>query len=289
MPIHQRLHPDDLALVARIVDGDDDAAQEFSQVYAKRFEYLAHRKGIPYQECPDVAQNALMDAFSQMKRGLYRGESKLATWLSKIIHGKVVEYHRHRPVVVLESLDSSDSEKDLAEKQVLYPVDYEMEVITRETVWEILMRLPSHHRAVLVLKHLERYTLDEIRRMCDLTLAQVSGRLYSAEEAFRRLLSEEEPTTKKISHQALLHPPSQNEGGTHARSISDQAQTGLSRARDQQVADGLLLWASQRIGEATGRGALVGMRFLLARGSAAGCGGAGLGFGSQPAANAHVC
>ncbi|MGH9836028.1 MAG: hypothetical protein ACRD9Y_23650 [Blastocatellia bacterium] len=40
-------HPDDLALVERIVGGDEEAAEAFGRQYQKRFAYLARRGACP--------------------------------------------------------------------------------------------------------------------------------------------------------------------------------------------------------------------------------------------------
>jgi len=260
MSIHRPQHPDDLTLVGRIVGGDEDAAQEFAQTYTKKFEYMARRAGIPHQDCQDVAQNALLDAFGQMRRRLYRGECKLATWLSRIIHGKIVEYYRKRPVGVIKRLDDGNLEKEIAETPLMRAADAEIVVIVRET----LLRMPALHRMILLLKRNEGYTLEEISRMSDMTVAQVGNRLYAAEEMFRRCLGGRAQSVGNTNRRALLPGDTHRKGEPYARSIGHQARASLPGAGDQPVADGLLLWARQRIREPIGRGAFARMRVLLA-------------------------
>src|SRR5258708_4336181 len=68
--------------------------EELASKYRERFLTLARFQGIQPQDCPDVVQDALCAAFDQIKRGVFRGESSLLTWLTKIVHGKVVDYQR---------------------------------------------------------------------------------------------------------------------------------------------------------------------------------------------------
>ncbi|MGH9848471.1 MAG: RNA polymerase sigma factor [Blastocatellia bacterium] len=59
-------HPDDLALVERIVGGDEEAAEAFGCQYQKRLAYLARRAGVPRQDCEDVAQEVWLAAVGQI-------------------------------------------------------------------------------------------------------------------------------------------------------------------------------------------------------------------------------
>ncbi|MGE0885809.1 MAG: RNA polymerase sigma factor [Blastocatellales bacterium] len=281
MSVGQPTHPKDLAFVARIRDGDEDAAREFAQIYARRFEFLARRKGVRHQDCQDVAQNALMDAFSQMKRGLYRGESSLSTWLSRIIHGKIVEYRRKNPNGIIEQLDDSNLEGHSTLLRMGEVATTEVLLMVRQA----LLRMPSQHRVILLLNRAEGYTLEEISKMADMSLGQVSGKLYVAQEMFRRCLNEGTISTGKRRFTAITAADAHRQGATYARSIINQTDAGLSVAGNQSIVDSLLFRTRQRIGKTIDRSAFAGMRNLLARGAAIGCRGAGAGHRSQPSAN----
>ncbi|MDQ3012579.1 MAG: hypothetical protein M3X11_17945, partial [Acidobacteriota bacterium] len=81
----QLVHPEDIALVARIAAGDEAAEDEFARWFSERFEYLAHCSRVPRQDCQDVAQEAMLAALCQMRRGVFRGESQLGHWLARIV------------------------------------------------------------------------------------------------------------------------------------------------------------------------------------------------------------
>ena len=192
------IHPEDMELVSRVVNSDEEAANQFGNIYFARFEYLAHKAGVSPQDCQDVAQDALLAAISQMRRGLFRGESRLGTWLEKIIQGKIAEYWRAKAhagrLVTDSSLDDPEMRIDSVEKLRLPAVNHE----TILTVRFVLLELPAHQRAILLLNRTEGYTLEEISRALDMTIGQVSKRLYKAEELFRRALREAEGGQRMI-------------------------------------------------------------------------------------------
>jgi DNA-directed RNA polymerase specialized sigma24 family protein len=51
--------------------------------------------------------------------------------------------------------------------------------------------LPAQLRIILLLNRVGGYTIEEISRAFGMTRGQVSGRLYKAEEMFRRLIGGE--------------------------------------------------------------------------------------------------
>jgi hypothetical protein len=134
-------------------------------------------------------------------------------------------------------------------------VDYELVVHVCET----LMTLPKQHRVILLLKRTEGFTLEEISHMLEMTLAQVSGKLYAAEEMFRCKLRDGKPPSKQPPDRLALAGDDNSRRRKRGQSTNHHSTTGLRRAGDQSFADGLLLWTRQRIGSAIGRGAFAGM------------------------------
>ncbi len=181
--------PNDHLLAALSGSGDEAAAEEFGKRAQAWFTQAARRAGIPAQDCDDVAQEALLAALGQLRRGLFRGDSSLDTWLARILRGKIADYWRARGHGGL-SLTSADEAELLAQGAELSRAadcDYSLVV----SVHEVLRELPRPHRVILLLNRTGGYTIEEISRGAGLTPGQVSARLYAAEGMFRRLLGGE--------------------------------------------------------------------------------------------------
>ncbi len=198
-------HPDDLALVERIVGGDEEAAEAFGRQYQKRFAYLARRGGVPGQDCEDVAQEVWLAAIGQMRGNKFRGESGLGTWLDGIAQHKIADYWRARartnrfaPIASPEQADDATASEEMVEAAP-HNLETEAEYHLVLQVREALERMPAPERALLLLKLLEGFTIEEISRATGLTVNQVSGRLFRAEERFRRLLRGETISSRRAS------------------------------------------------------------------------------------------
>lgn len=285
MSVLQPVHTEDLALVTSIVSGDEASSDAFARKFSERFAYLARRAGVPAQDCQDVAQEAMLTAFSQMRRGVFRGDGKLGSWLAQIVHGKVMDYWRERPGASVVPLDEPGEVQDSVGAIPSPMADSELVACVHET----LKTLPTQHRVILLLKRSEGFTLEEISQLLEMSVGQVSGKLYAAEEMFRCGLRNGRQTPPRTPDRALL--TSSNRPGRRKRgqSTNHHPPERLLCAGNQQIVDGLLFWASQRIGKARGRSAFAGMRLLLARNATPGRGGEGFRIGSQFAANAHAC
>lgn len=160
-------HPDDLALVERIV-GDEEAAEAFGRQYQKRFAYLAWRAGVPRQDCEGVAQEVYLAAIGQMRRNKFRGESGLGTWLDGIAQRKIADYWRSRTrtnrfasIASPDQADDATASEEMVEA-VPHHLGSEVEYHLVLQVREALGRMPPPERALLLLKLLEGYTIEEI-------------------------------------------------------------------------------------------------------------------------------
>jgi RNA polymerase sigma factor (sigma-70 family) len=308
MSISPALYLDDLARVTRIVDGDEDALVEFYRECIRRTDVLGRRARIPWQDRQDIAHNSFFTAIGQLERKLYRGESKLMTWLERIIHGKIAEYFRKQPPVIIETLNNPDAPElgAGASETSLTPVKAQKlanlcdlgEVEKTEVkimVWETLDRMSVQHRTVLVLNRCAGYTPKEISEMSNIPVNQVRNRIYAAQDSFHRYYFEQAPPAGKKIYTPLPSSETDNEGDTHVKSRNYDSLTGVYRPGNETQDYGLLLRACRRIGRAFDRigqagvgGALARMRMLLAGSASVGPGSADVGYGSQFVADAEA-
>ncbi len=93
---------DDKRLVRRLLDGDDDAFEEFFEaMYPARTALALARLDGQREAAEDVAQTTLFRAMGKL--GTYRGEASLLTWLCTFCRHEIFAYtkaHRHIANVV---------------------------------------------------------------------------------------------------------------------------------------------------------------------------------------------
>lgn len=269
---------DDLEFVARIVSGDEEAANEFARKYYGLFEHLARQSRISSDDSRDVAQEALFDAYRQLRRGSFQGRSSLGTWVGKIIRGKIADYWRKRSralesevTLAAPAAEECDDSWERLIQKIPDPAAT-TDLITRLDVIRALKKMETPYRVILLLNRTSGYTIEEISRMAHLTngltSSQVATRLITAQNMFRRLLAgyEEKPDDSLIN--ALpgatsepVEPGAEADdhvGDDYGRpeqtraAIARQPAVGsgaglrafitMLRSRAQSFAHGLLLW-----------------------------------------------
>jgi RNA polymerase sigma-70 factor (ECF subfamily) len=99
----------DMALVARIRRGDQNAFAELHRLYHGRVLAFAHKRLSDATEAEDVAQDVFLALFRSIDR--YEGRSSLLTWIFGIAHHEVCNRFRRRSV---ETTSFGDETYDVA-------------------------------------------------------------------------------------------------------------------------------------------------------------------------------
>jgi RNA polymerase sigma factor (sigma-70 family) len=299
------IYADDLELVARIVSGNEEAADEFARRYYGLFEHLARQSKIPLEDSRDVAQEALIDAYRQLRRGSFQGRSSLGTWTGKIIKGKIADYWRKQSrsleSEIMPAPSAAEEDDDPWESLIRKIPDLAAgaDLNIRLDVITALKKMETMYRVILLLNRTLGYTIEEISRMTrltnGLTPAQIATRLITAQKMFRRLLAgyDEKPGASLIkalpavtsgSDELVVEgddngSPEQTRAAGACRAAARpgaglRAFITVLRSRTQRFAHGLLLWTRQPGRAAAGERAFDRVRSLPPRSVAIGSGGA---------------
>jgi RNA polymerase sigma factor (sigma-70 family) len=209
-------HTDDLAFVEKVANGDREAAELFLYRCQLWTGQLARMSGLPKQEWCDVANEALLTALGQMRRGLFRGDSSFQTWVERIIRGKIADYWRasensQAELIRLDSgLDEYQQEVErnvsLIQSLTLRKTDEE----TRLMVRQALHGMSRQHAMVLLLNVREGYSTVEISGRLDLPQGTVGRKLYEAKKQFRQFFGEKlipNPQSEATQAQTSDEPP----------------------------------------------------------------------------------
>ncbi len=183
---------DDLALIERLMAGQEEAATRFLLVFGRQFRYRIKGHRLLPQDREELAQEAICKAVDQLLRNQYRGESSLGTWLGHIIRGTLIDHFRRvrkdSRLKGFEPRGGNRSDTTPATDFEALPIPSHQQ--SREesmTVDQILAQILPAHRQILLLKHLEGRTIREIALLLGMTEGQVSSKLYAAQAQFRHL------------------------------------------------------------------------------------------------------
>lgn len=164
----------DAALVASCRDGDGEGFAALVRRYERPVYNLAFRMLGDREEARDVAQAAFLKALENLHR--FDPRFRFFSWLYRIAMNEALDVLARRGrQTELTDVHAADDDpmRDAAAADL------------GEQVRGALGALSPDHRAVLVLRHWQDMTYEEIGRVLDLPEATVKSRLFEARERLR--------------------------------------------------------------------------------------------------------
>jgi RNA polymerase sigma-70 factor (ECF subfamily) len=173
-------------LVRRAQAGDVAAYEELLRTHQQRVFAVVGSILRRREDIEDVAQQVFIKAYFSLKRFDLR--SAFGTWLYKISVNECWDYLRKKRVRRLvyeadlseEQLRQMDATPELAGGADRPREDSARRVEQRELVERLLGELDEKDRAMLVLKEVEGFSVEEIGEMLDLNVNTVKVRLFRA-------------------------------------------------------------------------------------------------------------
>jgi RNA polymerase sigma-70 factor (ECF subfamily) len=186
---------DDMALAHMACQRDGAAFRTITQRNNRRLYRIARAVVRDDDEAQDVVQEAYLRAFASLAD--FRGESSLATWLSRIVLNEALgRVRRFRPTVDMASIET-----DRPSSGALVPLplastqpDPERSMAQRE-IQALLERaidaLPNAFRVVLVARVVEEMSVEETADLFGLRPETVKTRLHRARRILRDSLEKQ--------------------------------------------------------------------------------------------------
>jgi len=181
---------DDRVYVRRALDGDEAAFAILVRRYERGMYNLAWRMVRDRELARDLSQ----DIFIRVHRSLgkYDPTYPFTSWIYRVGSNLCIDWIRKKKLRTV-SLDAPiGGDEEGATRDVEDPAqDPSRDVEERERaalLGEALTRLPEAHQLVLILRHQQDLSYEEIARTLDIPLGTVKARIHRAREAFRRVL-----------------------------------------------------------------------------------------------------
>ena len=195
--LHAASAPDDeSALVARLRTGDAAAFEELIRDEGPRLLAVARRILGSDSDAQDAFQDAMVNAFNAIDR--FEGQSKLGTWLHRIVVNaalRILRTRRRKRLVAIEDLlprydDAGHRIQPVTPwtetaEQLLERAD------TRDLVRAKIHELPDDYRDVLMLRDIEELDTRAAAEVLHISEGAVKTRLHRARQALRSLLEGE--------------------------------------------------------------------------------------------------
>ncbi|KRB24290.1 RNA polymerase subunit sigma [Mesorhizobium sp. Root695] len=180
---------DDTQLVRRALARDGDAFRTIIKTHNQRLYRIARGVVRNDSEAEDIVQEAYVKAFAHLDA--FRGDSSLATWLSRIVINEALGRLRksRRTVALPENPQaeiirfplnpSDDPERTMAQRQIL-------QLVERATD-----SLPDVYRTVFVARVIEGLSIEETADLLGVRPQTVKTRLHRARALVRKALDDQ--------------------------------------------------------------------------------------------------
>lgn len=141
-----------------------------------------------YEVSTDLAQEVFIKAYNSLRS--YDPRYKLSTWLYKIASNHLIDHLRKKEprwVSIEQSQEEGNRPIEIRDPSAMGERDAVF-ADKQERIEEAIMRLPPSYRRLIVLRHVNDCSYEEMARICSIPLGTVKNRLFRAREMLRASL-----------------------------------------------------------------------------------------------------
>jgi RNA polymerase sigma-70 factor (ECF subfamily) len=179
---------EDAQLMVQVQQGNQMAFRVLVDRYKKKAYYTALKLVGDPDDAYDLSQEAFIRVYNARRH--YDAGHPFYAWFYTILRNLARNHLRKRSVrlayilrtkrIRKRSLEFYDSPECIAEADE-----------TKKAVWAALGKLSYDHREIIILRHFENLSYEEIANLLGIAVGSVMSRLYYARSKLRDLLGEE--------------------------------------------------------------------------------------------------
>ncbi len=180
----------DVELIEKAISGREAGFEELVNRYQRQITSYIYRMLNNYDASLDVTQEVFIKVYNSLEK--YSSDYKFSTWLYRIAHNAAIDYMR-RNSVYQQSLDveSQDGSYQIQiESQQPNPEQERERSEWRTEIESVVKCLPTVYRELILLRHAQDLSYDEIAEVTGLPLGTVKNRLFRAREMMREIFVE---------------------------------------------------------------------------------------------------
>jgi len=173
----------DRALVEQALGGRQASFQALLEKYKEPLSRHISRMVRDKKVVDDLVQEAFIKAFTALSS--YSAEYAFSTWLYKIATNHTIDYLRKRKLSTI-SMDRPPGREEGEERAIELPDNtyrpdrHVMEDQQRELIHNAIEQLPEKYHRVIVMRHQQEMSYEEIAEALDLPLGTVKAHIFRA-------------------------------------------------------------------------------------------------------------
>ncbi len=176
-------------LVSAYIRGDENAFATLVKRYKSKVYTTIYLVVKDQYVAEDLMQDTFIKAIKTLRNGKYNEEGKFLPWILRIAHNLAIDYFRRArryPSVVFEDGNSVFNSLSFAESSI------ETKQIKKEShdhLRDLIKRLPDQQREVLIMRHYEDMSFQEIADATGVSINTALGRMRYALINLRKMMS----------------------------------------------------------------------------------------------------
>ena len=177
---------DDVALIQRILAGDENAFATLIEKYQQQVHALAFRKVGNFQTAEDITQETFLQV--HQKLATLNDPAKFSGWLYAIVNHLCIAWYRKNRLQVqsLEETHISEIETDAYSRYVATEHIKATAEVQRNLVKKLLTKLKESDREVITLHYFEEMTSSEIGELLGVSENTIKSRLHRARQQLKK-------------------------------------------------------------------------------------------------------
>ena len=177
---------DDVALIQRVLAGDENAFESLVRKYQKQVHALAFRKVGDFQTAEDITQETFLQV--HQKLATLNDPAKFSGWLYAIVnHLCIAWYRKHRlqtealQEIYISEIETEAYSRYIATEHAKITADAQHDLVKR-----LLTKLKESDREVITLYYFEEMTSAEIGEFLGVSENTIKSRLHRARQQLKK-------------------------------------------------------------------------------------------------------
>ena len=182
---------EDYEFIRAALNGNQKAYDRLMQRYKGRVYKIVYSLVSSRQEAEDLVQEAFIRAFGALDR--FNFEFPFSTWLYKIATNNCIDHLRKKKLKVY-SLYRRSRHDDSGEDQMeipdlsFFPDRKLLQNEKKKIIFKALEELPEKYKEVILLRHMDEQTYEEISQKLNIPIGTVKVRIFRAREMLNKFL-----------------------------------------------------------------------------------------------------
>lgn len=165
-------------IIAKAQEGEEWALEEIFLNYKDMVFNVCYRISGRREDAEDWTQETFLRAFSAIKG--FRGESSLATWLYRIAVNVCMGNLRKKTTASLDDIEYKIEDEEEKDNDIV------------EEVQRVLAQMSPFYRTLLILRHFEDLSYEEIADVLNISVNSVKIGLHRARKKFKKIMEDSE-------------------------------------------------------------------------------------------------